>query len=251
MPELVSIITPIYNSEKFIESAIKSVQDQTYPYWEMILIDDGSTDGSINLVRTFLDNDERIQLISLQENQGPAMARNEGIKMARGRYIAFLDSDDLWLPVKLDKQLKFMNINNSPLSFSAYQKIDENGNIIGQVSIKKTKISYTDLLKTNHIGCLTAMIDTKLLGEKMYMPFVKKRHDHGLWLSIVNKGYTAFGINEVLAQYRCRKNSISHDKINILHHQWKLYREIERLSFIRSMYYMLSYAWYGFIKWIA
>jgi len=251
MPEFVSIITPIYNSGKYIECAIKSVQHQTYPYWEMILIDDGSTDGSIDLVRTFLDNDERIQLISLQKNQGPAKARNEGIKMACGRYIAFLDSDDLWLPEKLEKQLKFMDVNNSPLSFSAYQKIDENGDIIGQISIKKTKISYADLLKTNHIGCLTAMIDTKFLGEKMYMPLIKKRQDHGLWLSIVKKGYTAFGINEVLAQYRCRQHSISHAKINIFYYQWKLYREVERLSYIQSMYYMLTYAWYGFIKWRA
>ena len=249
MPELVSIITPMYNSQRFIKSAIKSVQAQTYQNWEMIIVDDGSADGSVDITKAFVENDERIRLIILQNNRGPAVARNEGIKVACGRYIAFLDSDDLWLPEKLEKQLRFMNNKHSPLSFSSYEKIDEDGNILGQIPINKKKISYTDLLKTNHIGCLTAMMDIKFLEEKMYMPLIKKRHDHGLWLSILSKGYTAFGINEVLAQYRCRKHSISHNKINIICYQWKLYREVERLGLIRSMYYMLYYAWYGIVKW--
>ncbi len=250
MNEIVSIITPMFNSERFIELTIKSVQAQTYQYWELLLIDDGSRDGSINIVTTLLDKDDRIHLFRMQENQGPAKARNKGIKMACGRYIAFLDSDDLWLPEKLEQQLQFMHDNHSPLSFSSYQKIDEYGNLMSQISISKTKLSYTDLLKTNYIGCLTAMMDTKILGGKMYMPLIKKRHDHGLWLSILNKGYTAFGINQSLAQYRCRQHSISHNKINIIYYQWKLYREVEGLDFIRTLYYMLHYAWNGFIKWI-
>ena len=143
-----------------------------------------------------------------------------------------------------------MRGKKSPLSFTAYNRIDENGIIIDQIFMNKKSISYTDLLKTNHIGCLTAMIDTNIIGEKMYMPLIKIRHDHALWLSILNKeGYTALGINEILAQYRYRRHSISHNKIINIQYQWALYRKVERLSLIRSMYYMLSYAWYGINKW--
>ena len=250
MSGLVSIITPMYNSERFIEPTIKSVQHQTYQNWEMIIVDDASTDGSYEIIKSFSIKDERIRVIKLDFQQGPAVARNKGIKKASGRYIAFLDSDDLWMPEKLKKQLEFMDNHKAPFSFTAYQKIEENGKYRGQVNINKMQIGYSDLLKTNHIGCLTAMIDTKLLGGKLYMPLIEKRHDHGLWLSILKQGHTAYGLNEILAAYRCRKGSISHNKINILHHQWKLYREVERLGLIRSMYYMIYCIWYGIIKWV-
>jgi len=249
MPELISIITPTYNSQRFIESAIKSVLAQTYKNWEMIIIDDASTDGSYEIIKSFSTKDERIQFIKLDLNQGSAFARNKGIKEASGRYISFLDSDDLWMPEKLEKQLEFMDDHKASLSFTAYKKIEENGRYRGQVNINKMQIGYSDLLKTNHIGCLTAMIDTKLIGGKLYMPLIEKRHDHGLWLSILKQGYTAYGLNEILAAYRCRKGSISHNKINILFHQWKLYREVEKLGLFRSMYYMIYYIWYGIVKW--
>ena len=248
---MISIITPLFNTEIFIQSTIESVLSQTYQKWEMIIIDDGSTDGSVDIVRPFAKKDERINLICLPGNNGSAHARNEGIKNARGRYIAFLDSDDIWLPKKLEKQLRFMDRKNSPLTFTAYQKINENGKYIAQININKIKVGYTDLLKTNHIGCLTAMLDTQLIGGKISMPLIEKRHDHGLWLSILKKGHTAYGLNEVLGEYRIRGGSISDNKIDNIKYQWKLYREVEKLSLIRSMYYMFYYAWYGVVKWRA
>ena len=249
MKDLVSIITPMFNSIKYIENTIISVQAQTYQNWEMIIIDDGSTDDSVKIVKSFLEEDERINLICLADNNGSAVARNEGIRAATGRYIAFLDSDDIWMQEKLEKQIKFMNDHKSPLSFTAYRKINENGEYLGKVNINKFKVGYLDLLKTNHIGCLTAIMDTKLLDGKIYMPLIEKRHDHGLWLSILKQGHTAYGLNEVLADYRCRKDSISNNKIKTIPYQWKLYRKHENLNLISSIFYMISYALHGISKW--
>ena len=215
----------------------------------MIIIDDGSTDGSVDIVKSFLEKDERIHHICLTGNNGSAVARNEGIRAASGRYVAFLDSDDIWMQEKLEKQIKFMDDHKSPLSFTAYRKIDENGEYRGQVNIKKFKVGYSDLLKTNHIGCLTAIMDTKILNGKIYMPLIEKRHDHGLWLSILKQGHTAYGLNEVLAAYRCRKDSISNNKIKTIPYQWELYRKHENLNLISSIFYMISYALHGFYKW--
>ena len=249
MSILVSIITPMYNSGKFIESTIKSVQEQTYQDWEMIIIDDGSTDGSINLVRTILDNDKRIQLISLQENQGPAKARNEGIKMACGRYIAFLDSDDLWHEEKLYKQLNFMKKNQYAFTYTGFEKINEAGKVIGTIFPYKEEVCYYDLLKSNHIGCLTAMIDLKILGHKMYMPDIEKRQDQGLWLDILKEIDKAYFLHEILGQYRIRAGSISVNKTDNIKYQWKLYRNIEKLNIVKSLSYMTFYAFYGLRKY--
>ena len=246
---LVSIITPMYDSERFIESAIRSVQAQTYQNWEMVIIDDASKDKSIDIVRICMDQDKRIKLIALDINSGSAKARNEGLKISLGRYIAFLDSDDLWVPDKLKKQLIFMENNKLPITFTAYRKINENGEHRGEVNIDKTKISYIDLLKTNHIGCLTAMIDVKLLGGKIYMPLIRKRHDHAFWLSILKRGHIAYGLNEILSIYRIRKKSLSYNKLAMLPYQWKLYRDLENMSFMRSLLHMILYAWHGLLKW--
>jgi len=249
MNDIVSIITPMFNSIKYIENTIISVQAQTYQNWEMIIIDDGSTDDSVKIVKSFLEEDERINLICLRDNKGSAVARNEGIKAAVGRYIAFLDSDDIWMQEKLEKQIQFMDGHKAPLSFTAYRKINENGEYLGKVNIYKFKVGYLDLLKTNHIGCLTAIMDTNLLDKKMYMPLIEKRHDHGLWLSILKQGHVAYGLNEVLAGYRCRKDSISNNKIKTISYQWELYRKHENLNLMSSIFYMISYALHGFYKW--
>ena len=248
MSELVSIITPMYNSKNFIKSTIKSVCMQSYQNWEMIIIDDGSTDNGVDRVKELENYDKRIRIIVQESNKGSAQARNTGIKHSRGRYIAFLDSDDLWVSEKLKNQLKFMKEKNSPLTFTAYQKINEEGEFLGQVDITTSKIGYKDMLKTNHIGCLTAIFDTKLLGGKIYMPLIEKRHDHGLWLSILKQVHTAYGLKEVLGKYRIRDGSISNNKIDNIKYQWRLYREIEKLNIIKSLYYMAFYTYYGIRK---
>ena len=232
MPDLVSIITPMYNSEKFIDATIQSVQSQTYQDWEMIIVDDASTDRSIEIVKKIMSNEPRLQLKQLADNLGPAHTRNNGIKLAKGRFLAFLDSDDLWHKDKLEKQIKFMQKNEYAFTFTGYEKIDEKGKKIGNILPFKGQVTYHDLLKSNHIGCLTAMIDLKILGYKMYMPDIKKRQDQGLWLEILKEIDKAYCLYEILGQYRIREGSISVNKIDNLKYQWKLYRNIEKLNVV-------------------
>ena len=231
MQELISIITPMYNSENFIISTIKSVCMQSYQNWEMIIIDDGSTDNGVAHIKELENNDTRIRIIVQESNKGSAYARNTGIKNARGRYIAFLDSDDLWVAEKLENQLKFMNEKKSPLTFTSYQQINEQGEYVGQVDINTAAILYNDLLKTNHIGCLTAIFDTKLLGGKMYMPLIEKRHDHGLWLSILKKGHKAYGLKEVLGKYLPLSSKNAYPEANIPKlYPWVKYKFLARVN---------------------
>jgi teichuronic acid biosynthesis glycosyltransferase TuaG len=244
---LVSIIMPLYNSEKFLSSAIESVISQTYKNWELILIDDKSTDNSLQKAMQHMKQDSRIKLIELQDNSGPAIARNTGIKAAKGKYIAFLDSDDMWLPEKLELQIKFMNERNTNFSYTAYRKIDEDGENRGIVSVPES-ITYNKLLNTNIIGCLTAIYNAEKLG-KIYMPNIIKRQDYALWLKILKKEVQAFGLNIPLAIYRVRKNSVSSNKLKAAFYQWKIYREIEQLNIIKSLYHFINYMYYGFMKY--
>ena len=249
MSDLISIITPLYNSRKYILETIQSVQSQTYDNWEMIVIDDCSSDGSAEVVKIMAKDDLRIKLTILEKNSGPAGARNTGIKLASGRYLAFLDSDDLWHEQKLNKQLRFMQKNNYAFTYTGYEKINEAGEVIGTIFPYKEEVCYYDLLKSNHIGCLTAMFDSKLLGYKMYMPNIKKRQDQGFWLSILKKTNRAYCLNEILAKYRIRSGSISKNKTTNIKYQWKLYRDIEQLNLMQSIYYMFIYAFYGIRKY--
>jgi len=250
MDEIVSIITPLFNSITFIEETIESVISQTYNDWEMIIIDDCSNDGSLELVKDIAKDDLRIRLISLKNNLGPSNARNEGIKQACGRYIAFLDSDDLWHKDKLKKQIKFMNSNEYAFTFTGYEKIDEFGDSIGIVLPYKNRVSYQDLLKSNHIGCLTVMLDMKLLGDKKYMPDIIKRQDHGLWLNLLKGVKSAYCLDEILGKYRIRQGSVSINKLTNVKYQWKLYRSIEKMNILQSLYYMAFYSYYGLRKYL-
>jgi len=244
---MVSIITPSYKSEKFISETIKSVLFQTYKNWEMIIVDDCSPDNSNEIIEEYCKKDSRIKLIKLEKNSGPAVARNRAIKEAKGRYIAFLDADDLWKPEKLEKQLLFMNENNLAFTYSSYDLIDEDNSDIGTFITKET-ITYEDMLKTCSVGCLTAIYDTEKLG-KVYMPLIRKRQDYGLWLKILKKIGRTKGIVEPLAIYRIRKDSVSSNKIKAAQYQWKIYREVEKLNFFQSIYYFIHYAFNGVIKY--
>ncbi|MFW6016698.1 MAG: glycosyltransferase family 2 protein [bacterium] len=235
--DLVSIITPLYNSKEFIEETIQSVLNQSYREWEMIIVDDCSTDDSVQIVQEFIKKDDRIKLIQLNENSGTAIARNKGIKNAKGRYIAFLDSDDLWHPEKIKKQINFMNNNNYAFTFTNYQQISSEGKINGKCINAPKKLNYQEALYSNYIGCLTAIYDVKQLG-KVYMPLLRKRQDYGLWLKILKKINYGFGLDQCLAYYRVRKNSISSNKIGLLKYQWQLYRDIENLPLLKSLFYI-------------
>lgn len=238
MNNLVSIVTPVHNSEAFLKGCIDSVLSQSYENWEHILVDDCSTDNSARIVKEYADKDSRIQLISLKENSGAGVARNKGIKVAAGDYIAFLDSDDLWAPEKLERQLRFMQDNNYYFSFSAYDTINENGVDINRIVKAKARVTYKDALYKNPLGCLTVMYDVNFFG-KQFMPEIRKRQDYALWLQLLKKS-DAYGINEVLATYRFRNNSISSNKLGLVKYEWKIYREVEGLSFLKSLFYVLS-----------
>ena len=248
MNNLVSIITPSYNSARFISLTIESVLAQTYENWEMIIVDDCSPDNSNEIIKKYCKKDNRIKLIKLEKNVGPAVARNIAIKEAKGKFISFLDADDLWLPEKLEVQIKFMKTHDLVFMYSAYKVIDEDGNDLG-IFVPPEEVTYYSILKTNPIGCLTAIYDAEKLG-KVYMPdILKSQEDYAAWLKILKQIKKTKGIKEPLAIYRIRKNSVSSNKLKAAKYQWKIYREVEKLDLIRSIYYFLHYAWNGLRKY--
>lgn len=245
MNSLVSIITPSYNSEKYIASTIESVLNQTYESWELIIIDDKSPDNANKIIESYSKKDNRIKHIKLLENAGPANARNKAISEAQGKYIAFLDSDDIWLPQKLEKQISLMEEEGLLLSYSAYHTIDENGTRINTRNVKEY-IDYTDMLKSNHIGNLTGIYKCSELG-KVYMDNVG-HEDYTLWLKIMKKIGSTRGIVEPLAEYRVFSNSISANKFKAMSWTWNIYRNVVGLNLFSSSYYFLHYVYYSLKK---
>lgn len=243
---VVSVVMPVHNSSKFVRGSIESVINQTFRDWELILVDDCSDDDSLKIIERFARSDHRIKVIALSKNSGAAVARNTAIEAARGRYIAFLDSDDLWFPEKLSKQLLFMNEKQASFSFSAYEVIDESGAFVREIGVPG-EVTYSDLLKTCVIGCLTVIYDTKVHG-KVYMPLIRKRQDFGLWLRLLQDGTVAHGLNCPLAQYRERQGSISSNKAWAALYNWRIYREVEGLSLPKALYYFSQYAVRGVLR---
>ncbi|MFY7810100.1 MAG: glycosyltransferase family 2 protein [Flavobacterium sp.] len=248
MNQLVSIITPAFNSEKYIEATIASVQAQTYQNWEMIIIDDCSKDKTIKIVKEIILKDNRIKLIQLTENAGSGIARNKGIERASGSYLTFLDADDIWLPNFISASIENILVKNVPFVFSSYKRSNEKLEFVYSDFIVPTKVGYWDVLKTNSISCLTAFLDIELLGKK-YMPSIKKRQDMGLWLQYLKEIPYAYGIKEPLAIYRIRENSLSRNKWQLLKYQWDFYYNLENLGFLKTIYYLSHWAINGFLKY--
>lgn len=240
----VSIITPAYNCEKFISKTIESVLSQTYPHWEMIVVNDCSSDTTGQIAQKYASYDKRIKYIKLEYNSGAAVARNVAMSMAKGQYIAFLDSDDLWLPDKLSTQIKFMQDNNYKFSCTDYEQIDESGNPLGKIIKCREKADYNRVLLDCPIGNSTVMYDVSQLG-KFEVPDIRKRNDDALWLKMLKKEKYIYGLNQILTQYRIRKDSISANKLQLVKYHWTLYRKIEKLNIIRSLFYIIHW---GIIK---
>jgi len=246
--ELVSIITPSFNAEVFIEETVASVIQQTHQNWEMLIVDDASTDQTLEVLKKISKKEPRVKVQSLSTNAGAAVARNKAIDVAKGKYLAFLDADDIWFPFHLEQSIQTCKSKNVPFVFASYQRSNEKLKVVYPDFIVPKKVSYTDILKTNSISCLTAFIDVSQLGKEK-MPNIKKRQDMGLWLIYLKKIPYAYGIQKCHAIYRIRENSLSRNKKGLISYQWEFYREVEKLSIFQSIYYMLCWMYYGYKKY--
>jgi len=243
----VSIITSSHNSAEYIKETLESILAQTYDKWELLITDDASTDETCSIIETYKKSDERIKLFRLNTVSGAATARNKSIENATGRFIAFCDSDDLWTPDKLEKQINFMLTNNIAFSFSPYHYINKEGKYLGTTKARE-KVSHDDLLVTCDIGCLTAVFDSEKLG-KLFMPSLRRRQDYALWLKILRTIPYAYSYKEPLGFYRVHNGSVSSNKLKAGWYVWKIYREVEQISFLKSLILITRYAWNGFKKY--
>lgn len=247
--DLVSIITPNYNSGKFLEQTIEQVFSQTYTNWEMIIVDDCSTDRSYEIAQQYGENDLRFKFIRMEKNSGAAICRNKAIELAKGEYIAFLDSDDVWLPEKLEKQIRFMKAKDCDFSFSEYEHIDENGKSLGVKAKVINRLTYWKLMLHTFTGCLTVMYNQQRIG-KIYGPNVKRNEDKALFLKVLKKTKKACGIKEVLALYRISGNSASRKKIKLIKPYIEILHKHEGLNYLLSWIFLCFHTvWKMFFKY--
>lgn len=240
--DLVSIIVPVYNAEKFISDTIDSVLSQTYCNYELILINDCSKDGSLEIMKKYREKDERIKIIENKQNCGVAVARNNGIKEAKGRFICFVDADDKWDKDKLKKQVKFMKDKDCAFSYTSYQFADENCNPNGPKVIVPKAITYRQALKNTTIWTSTVMFDMeKLKKDDIYMPDIRRGQDTATWWKVLKKIDKAYGIQDIMSYYRRTNETLSANKIVALKRTWNLYRNVENLNIIKTSYYFLFY----------
>lgn len=244
---LVSIIMPNYNSEKYLKETIDSVINQTYKNWELIIVDDCSNDASLAIISKYDDN--RIRILRNTSNSGAAVSRNYAIKESQGRWIAFLDSDDLWAENKLSSHIEFMVNNNLSFSFTNYSVINSDNELVTEFCPKLDIYDYKTILKHCYIGCSTVIYDKQQLGEILMPVEADKREDFACWLKILKSGVNAVCFHECLTTYRVHNNSVSSNKFKIIKYQWNVYRNIENLSFIKSSFYMIHWAVMGVLKY--
>ena len=243
MCEKVSVIMPTYNSENYIVETIKSVQLQTYKNWELVIVDDCSTDKTVSIIKNIITHDSRIKLIVMNKNQGASEARNLSLKNATGRFISYLDSDDLWNKNKLSRQIEFMKKNNYAFSCTTYEIINDSGEKINKLIHMPAIITYEKFLGYNILQTVGIMIDVQQVDKKLLiMPKVKIGEDAAAWLQVLKAGFACYGLDENLAAYRRRKGSLSSNKFISVFYAWNLYRHIEKFSFFRSVYYFIRYA---------
>lgn len=237
----VSVIMPAYNAERYLPDAIRSVQSQTFTDWELVICDDCSKDSTYQIANDFAQKDTRIKVIKNKVNSGVAQTRNNALDAAIGEYIAFLDSDDLWLPDKLKKQLEFMGDKSCVLSYTAYQKFFDNTEKKGKVIPAKEHMTAKQIYGDTSIGCLTVLVNRQQAGA-FHMPLLKHTEDNCTWQEILSRGHIAYGLNEVLALYREGNDSLTSSKKKAAMQQWETYRKHYRFSVVKSLYYFLQYA---------
>ena len=240
----ISVIVPVYNAEKFIRETMDCVIAQTYPCWELLLVEDGSRDNSVEIIETYIrdSGEERIRLICQPENMGAAKARNRGLQEAKGRYIAYLDADDLWLPEKLEHELAFIREKDAAFVFTGYEFADENGKGTGKIVHVPETLNYRQALSNTTIFTTTVMFDTqKISKELLEMPVIKSE-DTALWWKVLRNGYTAFGLDENLVKYRRPGKSLSSNKLEAVRRIWNLYRKAEGMGVLDSAWHFCFWA---------
>lgn len=243
---LVSIITPCYNGEKYVRETIESVINQTYQEWEMIIIDDGSKDNSVSIISEYVAKDGRIRLVQ-QPNRGSASARNNGIKQAKGQYIALLDADDLWDAIFLEEQIKFLQECNAVCVCCSYRKINGNSQNILQPTIAKKKITYDDMMVRNYVGCLTGLYDVTRHGKIFLHEELKSiRDDYAYWLDIAKLENLICGNGKILASYRVLPNSTTGRKTALVKKQYLFYRTYLCLGIVKSVINTLRWGVAGY-----
>ncbi|MBN1182287.1 MAG: glycosyltransferase family 2 protein [Bacteroidales bacterium] len=250
--KMVSVITPVYNGEAFIRETAGCLAEQTFRDYQWVIIDDLSTDGTRDICRDLAEKDPRITLLCLEQNSGPIIARNKGMDAAAGRYIAFLDADDLWTPDKLEKQIAFMEKWQVPLSYTSFRKIDSRGKIISRFRIPvPAKVSYKKLIGSNSIPASSAMFDRTIVGEIRQNPELPlSKDDFFFWLEILKNFGDARGMKEDLFRLRIHNESLTNNKLEMARRHWKMYREIFGFSRITSIRYYAVYSVKGLIKYL-
>lgn len=244
----VSIITPVYNASRFLNKTAESVFDQTYTNWEWILVDDCSTDGSWSILKSLEKKDSRIRVFKNEENLKSGKTRNFAIKNAKGRFIAFLDSDDLWHKEKLSIQIPFMLNNQYYFSHTSYGYISENGEKIKSTFHVRKEVDYYNLLKRTEISCLTAIYDAESIG-KFYMSEHARKQDYALWLSILKSGVNSYGIDEELAYYRQVNNSATSKKYKLILKHISFLKDTQGFNSLQALYYTGYWMVNGFIRY--
>ena len=240
---LISIITPVYNCEKLISKTIECVIAQTYKNWELLLIDDCSHDKSRKIIEKYSKNDNRIKYHKLNQNSGAAIARNKALEFSKGRFIAYLDADDLWKKEKLEHQLKYMLDNGYAFSCTDYEKIDESGKSLNKIIKIPKKVDYNLYLRNTIIQTVGVMVDTNITGKDVLkMPNIRRRQDAATWCQILKSGFNCYEVPENLSYYRVVNNSLSSNKFKAVKGTWNLYRNIEKLSLLKSCYCFIGYA---------
>lgn len=247
--EKISIITPVYNYEKLIEKTIECVLNQTYKNWEWLLVDDCSPDDSAIIIKKYAKNDNRIKYFKLSENSGAAVARNKALAESTGRFVAYLDADDLWKNDKLEKQVKFMLENQYSFTCTDYEKITETGNSLNKIIKIPKKVDYNLFLRNTIIQTVGVMVDTKLTGKELLkMPNIRRRQDAATWCQLLKNGHDCYECPENLSYYRVVTNSLSSNKFKAIKMNWYWYRKIEKLSLWKACYCFIGYAFNGVRK---
>ena len=238
---LISVIMPCYNMASYVSDSIKSVIAQTYPHWELLIVDDASSDETVNIIKSYAQADSRIKLALKKQNSGISDTRNQCIQMAQGQFLAFLDADDIWHPEKLEKQLSFMLAKNVGFTYSTYDWIDEDGKVMNKFINTIGNLDYKTYLRNTIIGCSTVMVNKAITGD-VFVPKFRTSEDTATWLDILRKGLMAYAIDESLVSYRIRRKSASSNKIRASIDLWKVYRQHEKLPFFKAIYYFSCYA---------